>query len=156
MTEYELHEVMAKVRRMAQKYRHTPLGVDDAIGTGNLAIIEAAGSWDSDKGSLAGWCLIKAKWAMSTAAREFHGTKRQPDMEAPTDFTHVTEPSCTDYYHEVGTALHSVPERARRVLVMRACGLTGDETAAALGVSGSRISQLLSVGRRRLEERVPS
>jgi len=99
-TDEQILKGMDMVRRMVRRYRHTPLGYEDAVGAGSVALVEAGRRFDPDLGVLA--------------------------------------------------AVSKLRRRLRTVLLRHACGVPSREIAADLGVSESRVSQLLATARRRV------
>jgi RNA polymerase sigma factor FliA len=153
-TDEQILEGMDMVRRMAGRYRHTPLGYDDAVGAGSLALVEAARRFEPDLGvPFAGFAFLRVRGALADACRS-GGRRGRADHEVV-----VCDP---DTLCEVGDRRLQRPEarldvlaavaglrrRLRLVLLRHACGEPSCEIAADLGVSESRVSQLLAMARR--------
>ena len=49
-SEDQILEALPMARRMAARYRSTPLGVEDAVGVGALALVEAGRRYDPGRG----------------------------------------------------------------------------------------------------------
>ena len=49
-TEEQIVEALPMVRRMATRYRRTPLGAEDALGVGAVALVEAGRRFDQRHG----------------------------------------------------------------------------------------------------------
>jgi len=145
---------MAIVKRMARKYRNTPLGRDDAEGVGCLALVEALRSYDPNFGvNLDYWVTHMVRCRMSGAARETHGTRTMNNQEVleNDDWWGANEQSTSDQHFNLYEALHRLEERIRLIVVLYMSGFHLVEIAVTLGVSESRVSQLLSKGRSQLE-----
>ena len=110
------------VKRMARRYKNTPLGHEDAEGIGYLALVEAARSWDPDVGcpfvAYANRCV---KFAMVDAVR-FRGGKRRaarPEWEVAMDRDETAERfSVEDRANRFLDALTTLRTRVRCVVVL--------------------------------------
>jgi RNA polymerase sigma factor (sigma-70 family) len=155
-TDEQILEGMEMVRRMAARYRHTPLGYDDAVGAGSLALVEAARRFDPALGvPFAGFAFLRVRGALADACRA--GGRRgrtdhevvvcDPDSLCEIGDRRVARPEAR---LDVLAAIFRLRRRLRVVLLRHACGEPSCEIAADLGVSESRVSQLLAMARRRV------
>ena len=154
-TEEQILEGMDMVRRMAARYRKTPLGYDDAVGAGAVALVEAGRRFDPGLGvPFAGYAFLRVRGAMADACRSDRRGVR-PEAEVlcdPGDLCEVADRRV--HAHEVRldvlVAVAGLRRRLRSVLLKHACGMPNRQIADELGVSESRVSQLLSVARVRV------
>jgi RNA polymerase sigma factor (sigma-70 family) len=154
-TEEQILEGMDMVRRMAGRYRHTPLGYDDAVGAGSVALVEAARRFDPDLGvPFAGFAFLRVRGALSDACRSGgRGARREQEVACDPDTLceigdrRLLRPEAR---LDVLAAVSTLRRRLRTVLLRHACGEPSREIAADLGVSESRVSQLLATARRRV------
>ena len=141
------------VRRLAARYRRTPLGYDDALGAGSVASGEAARRFDPGLGvPFGGYAFLRVRGAMKDACRP-GGRGARPDQEVLCEprscARSATGASCAPRR----TSTCSPPSRGklrhrlRTVLLRHACGVPSCEIAADLGVSESRVAQLLAMAR---------
>jgi RNA polymerase sigma factor (sigma-70 family) len=154
-TDEQILESMTMVRRVAARYRNTPLGYEDALGLGSLALMEAARRYDPELGvPFAGYAFLRVRGAMADACRAGSRGVR-PDQEVPCDpddlcymgDRRVLRPEAR---LDVLTAVFKLRRRLRSVLLRHACGVPNRQIAAELGVTESRVSQLLATARRRV------
>ena len=82
-SEDQILEALPMVRRMASRYRRTPLGVEDAVGVGALALVEAGRRYDPGRGvPFAGFAFTRVRGALTDACSAGAGTRRcRPDEE---------------------------------------------------------------------------
>jgi RNA polymerase sigma factor (sigma-70 family) len=152
----QIVEGLNMVRRMSARYRGTPLGAEDAFGVGSLALVEAARRFDPGRGvPFLGYAYLRVRGAMTDACRAGNRGGRR-DREV------VCDP---DEFHEIGDLRHLRPEgrldvlaavgrlrrRLRVVLLHHACGVPHRQIALRMGVTESRVSQLLTLARRRVQ-----
>jgi len=156
-SEEEILEALPMVRRMASRYRSTPLGVEDAVGVGALALVEAGRRYDPGRGvPFAGFAVRRVRGALTDACSAGPATRRcRPDEEFPCDPGMLPEIGDRRSLHHDGrldilAALATLRCRLRTVLVRHACGVPHGQIAADLGVTESRVSQLLAVARSRV------
>jgi RNA polymerase sigma factor FliA len=151
----QILEGMDMVRRMAGRYRNTPLGYDDAVGAGSLALVEAARRFDPGLGvPFAGFAFLRVRGALADACRS-GGRRGRADQEVVCDpdtlcdvgDRRVLRPEAR---MDVLAAVARLRHRLRAVLLRHACGEPSCEIAADLGVSESRVSQLLAMARKRV------
>jgi RNA polymerase sigma factor (sigma-70 family) len=154
-SEDQILEALPMVRRMASRYRRTPLGVEDAVGVGALALVEAGRRYDPGRGvPFAGFAFRRVRGALTDACTAGAGTRRcTPDEEVPWDPDLFREIGDLRSLHQEGrldilTALAGLRCRLRTVLVRHACGVPHRKIAEDLGVTESRVSQLLTTARR--------
>jgi RNA polymerase sigma factor (sigma-70 family) len=151
----QIVEGLTMVRRMASRYRGTPLGADDAYGVGSLALVEAARRFDPRFGTpFLGYAFLRVRGAMADACRAGQRGARQ-DREVvcdPDDFCEIGD--LRTLHPEGRLDLIAAVVRLRRrlgmVLLRHACGEPHRQIAADMGVTESRVSQLLSLARRRV------
>jgi RNA polymerase sigma factor (sigma-70 family) len=154
-TDEQILEGMDMVRRLAARYRRTPLGYDDALGAGSVALVEAARRFDPGLGvPFGGYAFLRVRGAMKDACRP-GGRGVRPDQEVlcePEALCSVGDRSVLrpEAHLDVLTAVSRLRRRLRTVLLRHACGVPSCEIAADLGVSESRVSQLLAMARRRV------
>lgn len=153
----EIVAALPMVAVYARRYRRTPLGYDDAAGTGSLALVEAASAFDPARGvPFAAYAAKRVRGAMIDAHCCLRGTRAHPNsvvfIEDERDETRLSvEPPLCD-----GTDMHRAIERLddpeRKVVLMLAAGYSSREIADQCGVSESRISQRLHHARKCLQE----
>lgn len=154
-TDEQILEGMDMVRRLATRYRRTGLGYDDALGAGSVALVEAAQRFDPELGvPLGGFAFLRVRGAMADACRSGSRGAR-PDREVlcePDDLCAVGDRRALrpEARLDVLTAVSRLRHRLRTVLLRHACGVPSCEIAADMGVSESRVSQLLALARRRV------
>jgi hypothetical protein len=130
--------LLTRVTRIARRYRGTPLGMDEAVGVGLLAAVEAErANWGDDP---AGMSLQRAAWRMKDAYRSHCGIRRPSGLDVPMD--EMPGATVVDQYFPLRFLWTLRPEVARIVVYLGA-GYTRHEIAAAWGVHPSRISYLL-------------
>ena len=141
-------EVLPLVIAYARKYHNTRLGFDDAVGTGNLALVEAAQKFNPALGvPFGGYAERRVKGAMTDAYRKIHGTRTYPDQEVLISeeewylrFSSIDTPF---YYADTINALSALCEEDQTVALFLMAGYRKHEVADIMGVSPSRISQRL-------------
>jgi RNA polymerase sigma factor (sigma-70 family) len=152
----QIVEGLSMVRRMAARYRGTPLGADDAYGVGSLALVEAARRFDPDHGApFLGYAFPRVRGSMTDACRSGgRGSRRDrevvcdPDELCEVGDLRVLRPEAR---LDVLAAVGRLRRRLRVVLLHHACGVPHRQIAADMGVTESRVSQLLSLARRRVQ-----
>lgn len=157
-SEQQILEALTMVRRMASRYRRTPLGAEDALGVGAVALVEAARRFDPSHGvPFAGFAFRRVKGAMQDAASGRSGARgTRPDAETPCDPDVLGEVVCDlraarpDGHLDLHAALGRLRCRLRTIVVQHACGVPHHRIARDLGVTESRVSQLLGIARQRL------
>ena len=157
-SEEQIVEALTMVRRMASRYRRTPLGAEDALGVGAVALVEAARRFDPSHGvPFAGFAFRRVKGAMQDASSGRSGARgARPEAETPFDPDVLGEVVCDlraarpDGHLDLHAALGRLRCRLRTIVVQHACGVPHQRIARDLGVTESRVSQLLSVARQRL------
>jgi RNA polymerase sigma factor (sigma-70 family) len=156
VSDEQIVEGLSMVRRMAVRYRGTPLGADDAYGVGSLALVEAAQRFDPENGApFLGYAFLRVRGAMADACRRGRGEGARVDREVVCDPDELCEVSDRRVLRpearlDVLAAVSRLRRRLRTVLLRHACGVPSREIAADLGVSESRVSQLLALARRRV------
>jgi RNA polymerase sigma factor (sigma-70 family) len=158
VSEETILEALPMVRRMASRYAGTSLDVQDALGVGALALVEAAGRYDAGREvPFGGFAHGRVKGAMRDAHYAARGTRRTPEAEVPCDPDDIGETVCDpavvrkDLRLDLLAGITGLRTRLRRVLVQHARGVPHCEIAADLGVTESRVSQLLATARRHLQ-----
>jgi RNA polymerase sigma factor (sigma-70 family) len=155
-TDEQILEGMDMVRRMAARYRHTPLGYDDAVGAGSVALVEAARRFDPDIGvPFPGFAFPRVRGALADACRAGGKGARRDEREVVCDPDTLCEVGDRRVLRpearlDVLAAVSRLRRRLRMVLLRHASGEPSCEIAADLGVSESRVSQLLATARRRV------
>ena len=157
VSEQTILEALPMVRRMASRYAGTSLGLQDALGVGALALVEAAGRYDAGSDvPFAGFAHCRVKGAMIDAHRAARGTRSAPEVEVPCDPDEIGE-TCpdpaavrTDLRLDLLRGIAGLRSRLRGVLVQHARGVPHCDIAADLGVTESRVSQLVATARRHL------
>jgi RNA polymerase sigma factor (sigma-70 family) len=151
----QIVEGLDMVRRMAARYRGTPLGAEDAFGVGSLALVEAAQRFDPGHGApFLGYAFLRVRGSMADACRS--GTRgARNDREVvcdPDEFCEVGDlrELRPEARLDVLTAVGRLRRRLRVVLLHHACGVPHRQIAADMGVTESRVSQLLTLARRRV------
>ena len=162
-SEKQILEALPMVRRMASRYARTPLGLQDALGAGALALVEAAGRYDADCDvPFGGFARCRVKGAMLDAYYASRGTRCTPEAEVSCDPDEMGEtysdPATVrpDVRLDLLAGIAGLRARLRRVLVEHARGIPHCEIAAGLGVTESRVSQLLATARDRLQAAIES
>jgi RNA polymerase sigma factor (sigma-70 family) len=151
----QIVEGLSMVRRMAARYRGTPLGADDAYGVGSLALVEAAQRFDPENGApFLGYAFLRVRGAMADACRAGHRGARQ-DREIvcdPAEFCEIGDLRALriEGHIDLMEAVGRLRSRLRLVLLRHACGEPHTQIAADMGVTESRVSQLLGMARRRV------
>ena len=154
-TDEQILEGMDMVHRLASRYRLTSLGYEDAVGAGSLALVEAAQRFDARFGvPFLGYASMRVRGAMADAFRA-GGRGARAEQEVPCDPGDLCEVvDRRAHGHEarldVLAAVAGLRRRLRAVLVRHACGVPHRQIADELGVSESRVSQLLTLARRRV------
>jgi RNA polymerase sigma factor (sigma-70 family) len=157
-SEEQILEALPMVRRMASRYRRTPLGAEDALGVGAVALVEAGRRFDSSRGiPFGGFAFRRVKGALQDAACGRSGARGAwRDAETPCDPDVLREMVCDlrvarpDGHMDLLSAVGRLRCRMRTVVVKHACGVPHGQIARDLGVTQSRVSQLLGDARRRL------
>ena len=155
-SQQQIVDGLSMVRRLARRYRNTPLGYDDAVGVGSVALVEAARRFDPDNGApFLGYAFLRVRGAMSDACRSGRTGGRR-DREVPCDPESLCLVGDLRSLRPEGpidlmTAVKRLRRRLRTVLVRHAAGVPHRQIADDLGVSESRVSQLLTLARRRVE-----
>lgn len=156
VSDEQIVEGLSMVRRMAQRYRGTPLGADDAYGVGSLALVEAARRFDPDNGApFLGYAFLRVRGAMADACRSGRRGARQ-DREVvcdPDQFCeiHDLRAARPEGHLDLMRAVGRLRHRLRVVLLRHACGVPHRQIARDMGVTESRVSQLLTTARRRVQ-----
>ncbi|HET6496640.1 MAG TPA: sigma-70 family RNA polymerase sigma factor [Thermoleophilia bacterium] len=146
----EVIGLMGWVRSAARKYRRTALGYEDAVAVGNLALVEAARSYDRRSGApFEAWAVSKVRWALSEACRNTRGKKGHIGADVPVEDALLVGVS-HDNHHSFHDALMHLRPRVRETALLAASGWSHREIAARYGVSEGRISQLMSEARRNI------
>jgi RNA polymerase sigma factor (sigma-70 family) len=153
-SEEQILEALPMVRRMASRYAKTPLGVEDALGVGALALVEAGDRYDADrKVPFGGFAHCRVKGAMLDAYYACRGSRGRPEAEVPCDpdtmGESVTDPAAVrpDARMDLLAGLAGLRARLRKVAIQHARGVPHLEIAQDLGVTESRVSQLLAAAR---------
>jgi RNA polymerase sigma factor (sigma-70 family) len=154
-TEQQILEGMDMVRRLAARYRRTALGYDDALGAGSVALVEAARRFDPSLGvPFAGYAFPRVRGALADASRAgSRGTLLDHEVPCePAELCYVGDRNALrpEARLDLLAAVSRLRRRLRAVLLRHACGVPSRQIAADLGVSESRVSQLLSLARRRV------
>ena len=147
---------MPMVKALARKYRETPLGYDDAVGVGNLALVTASLVFDASKGVPFGaYASFRVRGAMTDALRCWRGTQKLPDQEVPMSHEEmacrfvVEQPMCDGA--DVHAAIRCMDSTDREVVMLVLAGHRACDIAPMMGVSESRIAQRMSRVRRVLK-----
>ncbi len=146
VTVAEYEEAMSRVTLYARQYAKTPLGRDDAIGEGNLAVAELAQRFDRERGgNFTAVASSYIKWRMTDAARACRGTKNHPDMEEPMDGEKLAHHAAPDHSSttDIMRAVSNLSANDQRVVVLMMAGHSQVHIAEAAGVTEGRISQRL-------------
>lgn len=176
--ESEASQVLAIARFACQKFypnldQHQR---EDLIGTAVLYLLETWHEYDPERGARSTWGAYKAHSAMQDALRRTHraqGFSRdgrvkfrlvrlEDDIQiAPHETAPLSEIIAGEEGIEIDDgwltqpllyeALDQLPERMRSAMILHASGLKLHEVAGIFGVTESRISQLVSEARRRLQ-----
>ena len=157
-SEEQILETLPMVRRLASRYRGAALGAEDALGVGAVALVEAGRRFDPSHGvPFAGFAFRRVKGAMRDAACGERGSRGgRPDAETPCDPDVLGEVVCDlraarlDGHLDLLAALATLRCRLRMIVVQHACGVPHRHIARDLGVTESRVSQLLGAARHRL------
>ena len=157
-SEEQIIAALPMVRRMASRYRRTPLGAEDALGVGAVALVEAGRRFEHARGvPFAGYAFRRVKWAMQDAACGRSGARgARPAAEIPCDPDVLGETACDlrasrpDGCLDLFVSLGRLRCRLRTIVVQHACGVPHGRIARDLGVTESRVSQLLGIARQRL------
>jgi RNA polymerase sigma factor (sigma-70 family) len=157
-SEEQILEALTMVRRMASRYRRTPLGAEDAVGIGAVALMEAARRFDPSHGVPFGsFAFRRVKGAMQDASSGRSGARgARPEAETPLDPDVLGEVVCDlraarpDGHLDLHAAVGRLRCRLQTIVVQHACGVPHQRIARDLGVTESRVSQLLNVARQRL------
>ena len=149
----QIVEGLSMVRRMSARYRGTPLGADDAYGVGSLALVEAARRFDSRRGvPFLAYAFLRVRGAMADACRVGNrGGRRDREVVCdPDEFSEVGDlrELRPEARLDVLAAVGRLRRRLRVVLLHHACGVPHRQIAANMGVTESRVSQLLTMARR--------
>jgi len=155
-SEQQIVDGLSMVRRLASRYRNTPLGYDDAVGVGSVALVEAARRFDPDQGApFLGYAFRRVRGAMSDACRGHRGGRSGSEVACdPDEFCMISDHRTLRQEDrlDILAAIARLRRRLRAVLVRHACGVPHRQIAADLGVSESRVSQLLTLARRRVAD----
>ena len=117
--------------------------------------MEAARRFDPELGvPFAGYAFLRVRGALADACRS-GGRKGRIDQEVACDpdaFCEIGDQRVLrpEARLDVLAAVTRLRSRLRTVLVRHACGVPSCEIAADMGVSESRVSQLLGMARRRV------
>jgi RNA polymerase sigma factor (sigma-70 family) len=155
-TEEQIVEGLTMVRRMAARYRWTSLGADEAYGVGSLALVEAARRYDPDLGApFLGYAFLRVRGAMTDACRSGGCGSKRVDLEVacdPEEFCEVGDLRThrPEARLDVLAAVAGLRRRLRTVLLRHACGVPHHQIARDMGVTESRVSQLLGMARARV------
>jgi RNA polymerase sigma factor (sigma-70 family) len=157
-SEEQILAALPMVRRLASRYARTPLGVDDAMGVGAVALVEAGRRFDPRRRiPFAGYAFWRVKGAMRDACRgRVSGGGLEEDREVLWDPDTLAEVVCdpfavpADGHIDLLSAVAGLRGRLRRIVVQHAAGVPHCEIARELGVHESRVSQLLRTARRQL------
>ena len=140
------------VRDFATRFRRTPMGYDEALSCGNLALVESAERWDESRGvPFAGFASRRVHGAMQDARRG-HRVLGSPVTCVPDE---ELEWLCGHEVIDVGAidlrdAVRALRPRLRAALLLFAAGYSQVEIADGMGVSGSRVCQLIGEARSRV------
>jgi RNA polymerase sigma factor (sigma-70 family) len=157
-SEEQIIAALPMLRRMASRYARTPLGADDALGVGAVALVEAGRRFYPRRGvPFPGYAFWRVRGALRDACRARSAfTTRWEDLEAPWDpdtmaeTFHDPRAVAPDGHLDLLAAVACLRGRLRRVVVQHAAGVPHTQIARDLGVHESRVSQLLGTARRRL------
>ena len=161
-SEEQIIRALPMVRRLAARYRRTPLGRRDAAGVGALALVEAASRFDPGRGvPFIAFAARRVRGAMYDAYRAERGSHGgRPEWQVPLDPDEMAErfvdPAIAHHYGHLDlvVAMARLRHRLRLVLHMHMCGITHKEIAGRLCVSEARVSQLLGSARRQVLARL--
>jgi RNA polymerase sigma factor (sigma-70 family) len=156
VSDEQIVEGLGMVRRLAARYRGTPLGAEDAYGVGSLALVEAAQRFDPDNGApFLGFAFFRVRGAMTDACRTGRrGVRQEREVVCdPDDLCEIGDVrvSRMEGHIDLLTAVARLRRRLRTVLLRHASGEPHGQIAADLGVTESRVSQLLGTARRRVQ-----
>jgi RNA polymerase sigma factor (sigma-70 family) len=156
-SEEQILEALPMVRKMASRYARTPLGLDDAMGVGAVALVEAARRFDPRRRiPFAGYAFWRVKGAMRDACRGIVSGDGFEDPEVLWDPEKLAEVVYDPFAvpsegrMDLVAAVAGLRGRLRRIVVQHAAGVPHHEIARELGVHESRVSQLLGTARRQL------
>ena len=156
VSDYEIVEGLSMVRRMSARYRGTPLGSEDAYSIGSLALVEAARRFDPGYGApFLGYAFLRVRGAMADACRSgnrgaWHDREVAYDPDDLCEVGDLRELR-PEARLDVLAAVGRLRRRLRVVLLHHACGVPHRQIAADMGVTESRVSQLLTMARRRVQ-----
>ena len=149
------------VRPMAPRYRRTPLGAEDALGVGAVALVEAARRYDpSHEVPFAGFAFRRVKGAMEVACSGRSGARgggrKSRRRATPTCWAKWSATCARRGPTDISTCMPRSAGCAppRTIVEQHACGVPHHRIARDLGVTESRVSQLLGVARQRLRAEV--
>jgi RNA polymerase sigma factor (sigma-70 family) len=153
-TDEQIVEGLGMVRRMAARYRGTPLGADDAYGVGALALVETAGRYDGrTRVPFLAYAFPRVRGAMADACRAGDRGRREREVVCDPDvLCEVSDPRTLrpEARLDLLAGIGRLRRRLRDVLVRHACGVPHRQIAADMGVTESRVSQLLTIARTRV------
>jgi RNA polymerase sigma factor (sigma-70 family) len=157
-SEEQILEALPMVRRVASRYARTPLGAEDALGVGAVALVEAGHRFDPRRGvPFGGYAFWRVRGALRDACRAHSSPGvREEDLVTPWDPDKMAgafhDPSAVppDGHLDLIAAIACLSGRLRRVVLQHAAGVPHTQIARDLGVHESRVSQLLGTARSRL------
>jgi RNA polymerase sigma factor (sigma-70 family) len=155
-TDEQILEGLTMVRRIAARYRWTRLGAEDAYGVGSLALVEAARRFDPELGvPFLGYAFLRVRGAMVDASRSGKrgGVREEREVVCdPDEFCDVGDLRTLrpEARLDLLAAVAGLRRRLRVVLLRHACGIPHGQIAEDMGVTESRVSQLLGMARARV------
>jgi RNA polymerase sigma factor (sigma-70 family) len=121
---------------------------DDLMAGAELALVKAARSFRRDGGDFSGWLHTCVRREIVDEYRRRHGDARCPSwpiIVSEADIEVLDEPDVDDVL-DFTRRLRRVPKRTAAVMLARYEGYSLHEIASRLGVSDSRITQLVREG----------
>jgi RNA polymerase sigma factor (sigma-70 family) len=143
---------LGHVRRTARGL--SPLDRGELTAVGNLQLVRCAAAYDASRGEFWPWAHTRIRGGMIDHLRaETHRGHLVPallsDAEWEAEHLCAWTPDMAAWM-DAKAALAALPQRLRRVFLLREGGFSATELATAEGVSISRISQLYGEARRRM------
>lgn len=153
-----LEEVAPAVRRFGLRMCRHEADADEVMQDTLLAVVKNLPSFEG-RSSLSSWVFTLARTACS---RKRRGLKNQPhvsDEDAPEPAAHHPDPEEAvekrQLAERVAAAIDALPQEQRDVLHLRDVeGLSGEDTAAALGISLEAMKSRLHRARSALERKL--